>query len=222
MFRIISSHPESVAVVQVGSSDCVALGMGDKIGGYWSAIPNKRDRLKLLQSIVYTTLKQKESSVRPWKDICDTEIIPHLSTSCPRSPYGIIHSRSTVLAKQFYSHIRPRWFTPLRCVCLHIPSRFSCLSVSTVMTVTLMTVMILQTKGSHSPCCTKQFMTSCLATWSERRFVQHVAVTLQRRVTNYLQTSIPLLHTTLSSSSSIAQSILRGVRRFVWNQVCWK
>lgn len=193
-------------MVQVGASDAVAQGMAEKGDALicWTAIPTKRDRLKLLQSIVRLKLQQQSPSSGNWRVVCETEVLPYLSTTC-LPPLN----SSASLARQFS-----------KTLLLSNPTAGTARSNRILAhTIALILKMCRRPDDSDSDSSDddddaasvlQRAVQDMVTTWTERRFVQQASPLTQRRVTYFLQSALPLLET-LSTSSQISQALIRGV-----------
>ena len=195
-------------MVQMGASDLVALGLADNDVICWAAFPTMRDRLKLLQSITRITVEQKSQSSRHWKDVCKDDVLSSLRKRC-LPPL----TASRGLARQFCTSLLLSYPT----AGTHSSNRILAHSIALLLRDCDQSNVCDSgdsdsddSEGGDTSSVLEAAVKDMASTWSERRFVQKIPPTTQRRATYFLQSSIPLLDRP-TTASQVSTSLIRGV-----------
>lgn len=204
-------------MVQAGSSDAVSQGIWDYVHASkseedhvsqrlaqccWAALITRRDQGKLVQSLFWHALQQQQPSTIHWKTQCETQLYTYLLQVCPPYYPSIARqcTKTLMLSKPTYGTPRlNRMLVHVLALLLEhqFPVADSSSSSDDSDDEGNSTLLELVTRDSVS-------------TWSERRFVQQSPPPLQRRVTYFLRSSMPLL--TQKTTSNLDVQLMRGIK----------
>lgn len=205
-------------MVQAGSSDAVAQGIWDYVHTSeseearvsqrlaqccWAALITRRDQGKLIQSICWHALQQQQQpSTSHWKTQCETQLFTYLLQVCPTYYPSVARqcTKTMMLSKPTYG--TPRLNRMLAHVLvLLLQHQFPVADSSSSSDDS-------DDEGNSS---LLELVTRDIAsTWSERRFVQQSPPPLQRRVTSFLRSSVPLQ--SKNTASNLDVQLMRGIK----------